>query len=159
MSRFNSFKWESIPFQTPLHFQLDYIYTIDEDAGHFTVTQWRTVDGALYPRTRRATLASIGETSLSTIDTLLEDVVGVSRHNDHPPRGSNNEIGVPHLLKAFEIQPSLPAQLNELQFQLFADFVFTWRFYFDDIRPGNAQLPFFCPCHWTIAHRSLGLRG
>ena len=50
LSRSDNFKWDSIPFPTPLHFQLDYVYTIDEDTGHFTVTQWKTVNGALYLR-------------------------------------------------------------------------------------------------------------
>ncbi|PYH92440.1 hypothetical protein BO71DRAFT_485400 [Aspergillus ellipticus CBS 707.79] len=132
LSRSDKFKWETVPFPTPLHFQLDYTYTIDEDAGHFTVTQWKSVDGgALYPRTRRATLASIRETSLNSIDTLLDDVAGVFNHNDLSLSDLDHEVDVQHLLKSFEIMSSMPARLNELQFQLFADFVFTWRFYFD----------------------------
>jgi hypothetical protein len=39
LSKSNKFKLDAVPFPTPLHFQLDYVYTIDEDAGHFTVTQ------------------------------------------------------------------------------------------------------------------------
>jgi hypothetical protein len=132
ISKSGKFEWDSVPFPTPLHFQLDYVYTIDEDAGHFTVTQWRTVNGALHRIARRATLASIRETSLRTIDTLLNDVVEMSKHDDHSLSDISNETNVQHLLKSFEIKPSMPARLNELQFQLFTDFVFTWRFYFDD---------------------------
>lgn len=83
-------------------------------------------------RARRTTLASIRETSLSTVDTLLDDVVEVSKHNDHPLSDLNDETNVQQLFESFEIKPSIPARLNELQFQLFTDFVFTWRFYFDD---------------------------
>lgn len=92
------------------------------------------MNGGLYPRTRRATLASIQETSLNTIDTLRDDVVGMSKHNDDPPPSSlNGDTDVQHLLQSFEIKPSIPARLNELQFQFFTDFVFTWRFYFDNV--------------------------
>lgn len=143
LSRSDNFKWDSIPFPTPLHFQLDYVYTIDKDAGHFTVTQWKTVNGALYPRARRTTLASIRETSLSTIDTLLDDVPGVSKHNNHSLNDSNDETDVQHLLDSFGIKPSIPPRLNELQFQLFTDFIFTWRFYFDDTSNWECSLSLF----------------
>lgn len=132
ISRSGKFKWETVSFPTPLHFQLDYIYTIDEDAGHFIVTQWKGMNGALYSRVRRATLASMRETPLSTIETLLDDVVGVYEPNDYSPSSLNDETDVQHLLKSFQIKSTIPAQLNGLQFQLFTDFVFTWRFYFDD---------------------------
>lgn len=101
------------------------------------------MNGALYPRTRRATLASIRETSLSTIDTLLDDVVGVSKHNDYSPGDLNDETDVQHLLQSFEIKPCIPPRLNELQFQLFTDFVFTWRFYFDDTSTWERSLSVF----------------
>ncbi|KAJ5570506.1 uncharacterized protein N7459_009936 [Penicillium hispanicum] len=96
-----------------------------------TVTQWKSVNGGLYPSVRRATLASIQETSLSTVDTLLDDAIGLSEHNDLS-QSDFNEVPVQYLLKSFEIKPSTPARLNELQFQLFTDFVSTWRFYFDN---------------------------
>ncbi|KAJ5355927.1 hypothetical protein N7517_010536 [Penicillium concentricum] len=138
----DKFKWETVPFPTPLHFQLDYVYTIDKDAGHFTVTQWTEVNETLYPIVRRATLASIQETRLSTIDTLLDDVMVVSRHKDYL-LGDSKENGVQHLLKSFRINPSIPAPLNELQFQLFTDFVFMWRFYFDDTSSWENSFPVF----------------
>lgn len=143
LSRSDKFKWDSVPFPTPLHLHLDYVYTIDENAGHFTITQWKSVDRALYPRVRRATLASIQETSLSAIGTLLDDVVGVSKRNDHSLTDLNNETDVQHLLKTFEVKPSVPERLNELQFQLFTDFVFTWRFYFDDISTWECSFSLF----------------
>lgn len=143
LSGSDKFEWETVSFPTPLHFQLDYIYTIDEDAGHFTVTQWKGMDGALYPRVRRATLASIRETPLSAIETLLDDVVVVSGPNNYSPSGLNDETDVQHLLKSFRIKPTIPAHLNELQFQLFTDFVFTWRFYFDDTSTWGSSFPMF----------------
>ncbi|CDM28987.1 unnamed protein product [Penicillium roqueforti FM164] len=45
---------------------------------------------------------------------------------------ANDETNVQDLLNSFQIKQSIPARLNELQFQVFTDFVFTWRFYFDD---------------------------
>ena len=86
----------------------------------------------LYPRSRWATLASIRETSSSLISPLLDDVVEVSKHNDHRLSDINDETDVQHLLKSFGIKSTIPVRLNELQFQLFTDFVFTWRFYFDN---------------------------
>ncbi|CAG7925743.1 unnamed protein product [Penicillium olsonii] len=124
-------KWESVPFPTPLHFQLDYVYTIDEDAGHFTVTEWRGIDEVPTRINRRMTLASIRETSLPAIDTLLSDVVEVPKKYTSLD-GEDNEVSVQHALRLLEIKPDMPARLNELQFQFFTDFVFTWRFYIDD---------------------------
>ncbi|KAJ5773006.1 hypothetical protein N7457_007902 [Penicillium paradoxum] len=143
LSRSDRLKWESIPFPTPLHFQLDYVYTIDEDAGLFTVTQWTSVEGTLYPGVRQATLASIRETSLSTLVTLLDDGVAVSESADHLQSDLNDATDVQKLLNSFGITPRIPAQLNELQFQLFTDFVFTWRFYFDNISTWERSFPLF----------------
>ncbi|KAJ5951916.1 uncharacterized protein N7479_010329 [Penicillium vulpinum] len=134
---------DPVPFPTPLHFQLDYVYTIDEDAGHFTVTHWESVNEALYPRIRRATLASIRETSLSTIDTLLDDVLEVPRYKNYSLGDLSDETDVQHLLNSFHIKPSVPARLNELQFQLFTDFIFTWRFYFDATSTWESSFPIF----------------
>ncbi|CAG7948224.1 unnamed protein product [Penicillium salamii] len=142
VSKSDQFKWEIVPFPTPLHFHLDYVYTIDEDAGHFTVTQWSGDDGVLYRIARRATLASIRETSLLTIDTLLSDVVEIHKPEDDSLGDMGNETNVQHLLESFGIKPNTPARLNELQFQLFADFVFTWRFYFDDTYTYNSSSAF-----------------
>lgn len=82
------------------------------------------MNGALYLRARQTTLASIQETSLSTIDTLLDDVVGVSKHSNPLLNDLDDETDVQHLLESFGIKPSIPMQLNELQFQLFTDFIF-----------------------------------
>ncbi|KAJ5177616.1 uncharacterized protein N7500_000315 [Penicillium coprophilum] len=143
LSRSDKVKLETVPFPTPLHIELDYVYTIDEDAGHFTVTQWPGVNGTLHRRVRRATLASIRETSLSTIETLLDDMVVVSKYKEYSLSDLNGATDVHHLLKLFGITPSIPAPLNELQFQLFTDFVFTWRFYFDDIPTWKTSFPIF----------------
>ncbi|KAJ6184862.1 hypothetical protein N7519_006163 [Penicillium mononematosum] len=140
LSRSDTFKWDTVPFPTPLHIELDYVYSIDEDAGYFTVTQWTGEDGTLYPQTRRATLDSIRETSLETIESLLEEVVEMPEHNDHE---LSDETDVQHLLKSFQIKPNIPAQLNELQFQLFTDFVFIWRFYFDGTPTWENSFPTF----------------
>ncbi|CAG7950966.1 unnamed protein product [Penicillium nalgiovense] len=140
LSKPNTFKWDPIPFPTPLHMQLDYVYTIDEDTGNFTVTRWTGTNGTVYPKAYRATLDSIRETSLETIESLLEEVVEMSEHNDHQ---LSDETDVQLLLKSFQIKPNIPAQLNELQFQLFTDFVFNWRFYFDGTSTWESSFPTF----------------
>ncbi|KAJ0424800.1 hypothetical protein BJY00DRAFT_221446 [Aspergillus carlsbadensis] len=142
LSKSNKFKLDAVPFPTPLQLQLDYVYTIDEDAGHFTVTQWKSVNGASYPRTRRATLASIQETSLSTVEALLDDALGDTGHNNHPLSVLADKNNIQHVLESFKIKPRPPARLNELQFQLFMDFVFIWRFYFDNLLSGHTPSPF-----------------
>lgn len=85
------------------------------------------------------------ETSLSAIDTLLEDVVESPKYNDRSlsDLDPKDEIQVQHLLKSFKIKPTIPARLNELQFQLFTDFVFMWRFYFDNTSIWESSPPLF----------------
>ena len=91
------------------------------------------MNGCLYPRAQRATLASIKKTSLNTLDTLLDDVIEAPKHYDHSRSDTHGEFSVQHLLESFGIKPMIPTPLNELQFQLFTDFVLTWRFYLGDI--------------------------
>lgn len=119
--RCTHFEWKTVLFPKPLYTDVDCIYTVDEDTGRFTVVLWQSVDGGLYPRVRQATLASICETSLNTIDTLLEVVKEASMRESHP--SSPNEASMQCLLKAFSIKSGIPAQLNELQSQIFTDFV------------------------------------
>ncbi|KAL3471267.1 hypothetical protein BJX99DRAFT_250594 [Aspergillus californicus] len=139
LARSDTLNWKAAPFPAPLHFQLDYVYTIDEDAGHLTVTEWRNVDEALLPRTRRATLASILETSLNAIDTLLDEVQ-VHEQDDYRPSSCENTVQ--HLLKSFNVASTIPAMMNELQFQLFTDFVFLWRkTYTEEIPIGFCSVP------------------
>jgi hypothetical protein len=69
--------------------------------------------------------------------------VELPEHNDHSISGSNDEVNVQHLLESFQINRSIPAQLNELQFQLFTDFVFIWRFYFDSTPTWENSFPTF----------------
>ncbi|KAL3445312.1 hypothetical protein BJX65DRAFT_281491 [Aspergillus insuetus] len=114
LSRSNKFKLEAVPFPTPFHFQIDYIYTIDEDVGHFTVTQWKSANGASYPKTRRTTLASIQETPLSSLDTLLDDLVENTGDNNNPLRASNDKNNIQHLFESSGSRPRTPTRLNEL---------------------------------------------
>ncbi|PLB42168.1 PHD finger domain-containing protein [Aspergillus candidus] len=143
LSGSNNFKWEIVPFPTPLHFQLDIVYTVDRDAGHITVTRWRSVDGDLYPRAQRATLICVQETSLGTLEALLEDVVEIHKHYNHSPSNAHDEVGVQHLLKSFGIEPMNPAPLNELQFKVFTDFILTWRFYLGDFSTWERSFSLF----------------
>ncbi|PKY03715.1 hypothetical protein P168DRAFT_305051 [Aspergillus campestris IBT 28561] len=139
----NNFKWGTVPFPTPLHFQLDFVYTVDRDAGYITVTRWRSVDGGLYPRAQRATLTSIRETSLGTLEALLEDVAEVPKYCNQSLSDAHAEVGVQHLLESFGIDPMVPAPLNELQFKVFTDFVLTWRFYLGEISTWERSFSLF----------------
>jgi hypothetical protein len=142
--------WEPIPFPTPLHIELDYVYNVDKDTELLTVTQWNG-DETLSRLTRQAKLAKIQDQSFNTIDAMLEDV--------------EDDLGRHHLEPRAEIQPleiriGPPTSLNELQFQFFADFVFLWRFYFDeriglDTPVSSSQQP----CYWHFASCRMGLRG
>ncbi|KAI9368861.1 hypothetical protein BJX61DRAFT_550061 [Aspergillus egyptiacus] len=127
LSHSDKFKWEMVPFPIPLHIQLDYVYTIDRDAGHLTVVKWDVLDGAIVRRTQRANLTNMQNTSLRSVDSLLEDVAGAPELT--PDASFGGDVLVDQWL-----QPSgIHVPLNELQFQLFTHFVFTWRFYFDDM--------------------------
>lgn len=78
-------------------------------------------------------LASIWETLLSTVDTLLDDMVEESKRKSHSLSDLNDKTDVQQLFESFKIKPSIPMQRNELQFHFFIGifhmaFLFSWHF-------------------------------
>ncbi|RAK81798.1 PHD finger domain-containing protein [Aspergillus fijiensis CBS 313.89] len=120
--------WESIPFPSPHHINLDYVYNIDKDLGVIMVTQWTAISGALYRLIRQAKLAAIEDPSLSTLDDILVDNEDITKQH----RTQYTETGLTTSL-TLKINIAKPTSLTELQLRLFTDFVFLWRFYFDDL--------------------------
>ncbi|RAH41700.1 PHD finger domain-containing protein [Aspergillus brunneoviolaceus CBS 621.78] len=120
--------WESIPFPSPLHINLDYVYNIDKDLGVIMVTQWTAISGALYRLIRQAKLAAIEDPSLSTLDDILVDNEDITKQH----RTQYTETGLTTSL-TLKINIAKPTSLTELQLRLFTDFVSLWRFYFDDL--------------------------
>ncbi|PYI36971.1 hypothetical protein BP00DRAFT_483250 [Aspergillus indologenus CBS 114.80] len=120
--------WESIPFPSPLHINIDYVYNIDKDLGLVTVTQWTAISGALYRWIRQAKLAAIEDSSISTLDGILVENEDISKRH----RTQYTEAGLT-ISPTLKINIAKPTSLTELQLRLFTDFVFLWRFYFDDL--------------------------
>ncbi|PYI00598.1 hypothetical protein BO78DRAFT_438269 [Aspergillus sclerotiicarbonarius CBS 121057] len=117
--------WERVPFPSPLHIDLDYVYNIDKDLGILTVDQW-TGDDVLSRMLRRATLTKLEDPTLITIEAAL-DVVGdvLDQQNADDPNGVISE--------GLRINIQEPTPLNELQLLFLTDFIYLWRFYFDDM--------------------------
>ncbi|PYI36997.1 hypothetical protein BP00DRAFT_411094 [Aspergillus indologenus CBS 114.80] len=119
--------WELVPFPTPLHSDLDVVYTIDKDRGLVTVAQWESTDGVSSRLTRQVELANIYDPSFRTLDAVLADKGNAVEQLRIPrPR-------LPAIFPAMNWPIEPPTPLNELQFRCFVDFVRLWRFYLDDL--------------------------
>lgn len=137
-------EWEKTPFPSPLHINLDYVYAVDVDTGTFRATRWEGDDGILRPLTSHILWSSIDETDeliKSWEDWVIAD--GPSYSDDEPPTAA----GILVSEEEFDLRIYPPSTLNELQFRLFVDFIFTWRFYIDD--PNTWKYP--SPCFSTFA--------
>ncbi|KAJ5470646.1 hypothetical protein N7530_008003 [Penicillium desertorum] len=57
--------WEPVPFPSPIHSNLDYVYTVDLGAGTFTISLWSELDGSrsLTPSATRMDLAKVHDAS------------------------------------------------------------------------------------------------
>ena len=74
--------WELIPFPSPLHINLDYVYTVDVDAGTFRAMRWKGDGGILRPFTSQILLSSIDETDESIKGWEDWVVADASLHSD-----------------------------------------------------------------------------
>ncbi|KAE8332555.1 hypothetical protein BDV39DRAFT_216654 [Aspergillus sergii] len=102
--------WEPVPFPTPLHIDLDYVYNIDKNLGILTITQWSGAD----------------DPSLITVEAVLRNV------EDFLEQYSTQDDQT-QSFAALKVDIGTPSSLNELQFGFFTDFVFLWKIYFDDV--------------------------
>ncbi|KAB8277379.1 hypothetical protein BDV30DRAFT_234712 [Aspergillus minisclerotigenes] len=118
--------WNRTPFPTPLHIQLRYVYTIDKDLGILTITQWSGPDGVPSRLVRQAKLAEIQDPSLTTVEAVLQNVEDFFEQH-------STQYDQKQSFAALNIDIGTPTSLNELQFRLFTNFVFLWKFYFDDV--------------------------
>lgn len=121
-------EWESVSFPSPLQSNLDYMYTIDVDAGTLTITQWQSLDGLLQPFPSQIPLSCLDGSHGLTLDSLTRVPGEISEPED---RGAPATPQV--ILNQLLIDPGPPTTPNELQFRISRDFCFIWRFFIDDL--------------------------
>ncbi|RMZ41871.1 hypothetical protein CA14_011284 [Aspergillus flavus] len=122
--------WVLSPCLSPIHSNLDYVYTIDLDAGVFIISLWGKPDGTLVPTAIRIDLARFHEEDFSILINhplprpayLVVDNTSVADGSQYEPLGS----------ETLTFDFGIPTPMNELQELLFTDFVFHWRFHIDD---------------------------
>jgi len=121
-----------IPFPFPLWQNLNYVYTIDSDSASLTVSFWHREeedeDLCLILYMRRLGLGSICQASDLSIEALLQN-------GSNPLLDIHHERGMLQVEKEYEhweIGIGQPSTLNELQYRIFMDFVYQWRFFIDD---------------------------
>ncbi|KAL2067821.1 hypothetical protein VTL71DRAFT_15917 [Oculimacula yallundae] len=121
-----------IPFPFPLRQNLDYVYTLDLDSAYLTVSFWHLEEGdedtGVSLSTRRLSLKSIDEASDLSIEALLQN-------GTNPLLDISAGQGSLHAEKEYkhwETEFGQPSSLNELQYRIFMDFVYQWRFFIDD---------------------------
>ncbi|KGO77093.1 hypothetical protein PITC_024490 [Penicillium italicum] len=129
--------WESVPFPSPIHSNLDYVYTIDLDAGTLTISSWSELDGSLTPSATRMELAKIHEASSKN-----HQMVGKPQHMFSENVCESNKAQAKKFA-TFEMDFGIPTPMNELQGRFFTDLVFIWRFYIDDPSTWRYKSPVF----------------
>ncbi|KAE8370877.1 hypothetical protein BDV27DRAFT_140109 [Aspergillus caelatus] len=118
--------WEPVPFPTPLHIELDYVYNIDKDLRILTIIQWSGADDVLLRLVRKAKLCEIENCSLTTVEAVLQNMENfLEGHSAQDDKAQSSA--------ALDVDISTLTPLNELQFRSFTDFAFLWKFYFDDV--------------------------
>lgn len=55
--------WADIPFPTPIHSSINYVYTLDLDEGHLTISQFNYDDEVRRPKHSRINLDCINNTA------------------------------------------------------------------------------------------------
>ncbi|KAE8143724.1 hypothetical protein BDV38DRAFT_266882 [Aspergillus pseudotamarii] len=133
--------WVLSPCPSPIHSNLDYVYTIDHVAGVFIISLWGEPDGILVPTAIRIDLARFHEDDFSLSinhplprpEYLVGDGTSVVHGSHYEPLDSE--------MLTFDF--GIPTPMNELQELLFTDFVFLWRFYIDDPLTWRCSSPVF----------------
>lgn len=65
-------QWGRVSFPSPLDPYFDFAYTIDQDAGTFTLSKRSAVDGVLAPLALEASLDEICEASSISVESLRQ---------------------------------------------------------------------------------------
>lgn len=133
--------WEAVPFSTPLHSNLDYIYTVDIDAGTFAISLWGELDGLLAPSAVQMDLAKIHE--ISSINPHIMREFRPKYMSSEDICESNKAQIKQFDSEMLEIDFGIPTPMNELQERFFTDLVFIWRFYVDDPLTWRFNSPIF----------------
>ncbi|GAD98526.1 hypothetical protein PVAR5_7220 [Paecilomyces variotii No. 5] len=122
-------QWEVVPCPSPLNTSLDYVYTVDHDAGLFTISMWGELNGSLAPAVTLFDLTEIYNATGVSLEKVRQESQFSFRDNVIETEEIESKLLV---LERLDIQLGMPTPLNELQERFFADFVFQWRFYIDD---------------------------
>ncbi|CAG8121876.1 unnamed protein product [Penicillium nalgiovense] len=119
-------QWDQVPFPTPLDSYFDFVSTIDQDAGTFTLSKRPAVDGVLTPQAFEASLAEICEVSSISVDSF--------RQTCRPPIpiSEKDYSQFDSVSLEWNLPMHLPTAMIELQQQFFLDFIFLWRSWIDD---------------------------
>lgn len=125
---YKSDDWQEVSIPSPPHSALDYVYTVDLDTASITISVWTRTDGII-PSIFRVKLADIHEASDISLDSLARKA---SRPLERYLNVTSEKYIEPIAPGDLRIDIGTPTPLNELQFRLFTDFVFQWRFYIDD---------------------------
>ncbi|KAL3417194.1 hypothetical protein PVAG01_11194 [Phlyctema vagabunda] len=127
-----SVKAMPIPFPFPLQQNLDYVYTLDLDSAYLTVSFWHREEGdqdtGLSLSMRRLSLNSIDEASDLSIEALLLK----GRNPLLDIFAGQGSLQAEKEYKHWETKIRQPSSLNELQYRMFMEFVYQWRFFIDD---------------------------
>ena len=129
------------PCPSPIHSNVDYVYTIDHDAGVLIISLWGEPGGILVPTAIRIDLARFHEEDLS---------LSISHPLPRPEYLVGDSISVVNGFQYESLDSEMltfdfgtPTLMNELQKLLFTDFVFLWRFYIDDPLTWRYSFPVF----------------
>jgi hypothetical protein len=121
-----------------MHSSLDWIYTVDIDAGTLTISSMSEWRGLLAPSpSLPLDLAEIYETY--SIDGWT---VRKPRYMFGEDIRESNEAQAKQF-ETFEMDLGIPSPMNELQGRFFTDLVFVWRFWIDDPSTWRYNSPVF----------------
>lgn len=120
--------WEEVSFPSPPHSNLDYVYTVDLDTAFITISTWTKTNGII-PSVFRIKLAEVHEASDLSLESLLQKA---DRPLERFLKLTFAKQTEPIVSGDLKINIDRPTPLNELQYRLFTDFIFQWRFYIDD---------------------------
>ncbi|KAL2823483.1 hypothetical protein BDW59DRAFT_173475 [Aspergillus cavernicola] len=113
--------WGLVLFPSPIHSNLDYVYTVDQDAGAFIISLWNVFNGPLKPTAIRIDLARIYESFGLLIKSSLEERQYMFDGDVHR---SNLAVNEAPAFGTLDIDFDIPNPMNELEERLFTNFTF-----------------------------------
>ncbi|KAJ5915581.1 hypothetical protein N7466_011514 [Penicillium verhagenii] len=144
-------EWEPIPFRSPMHWKLNYIYAVDQDAGYPVISFWKIHKGSQIPVSIQLSLDTLYDSN--AIDTMgyISDVEkgplprpGELETPSSTKKSNTNDLNIKsRITGALNINFGPPSPTNDLQAQFFTDFVFIWRSYIDDPLAWKTTCPVF----------------